>query len=112
MHALVTGAAAPSDRELRALAFLSYCEKLLAGSWRFLTYFGRDTLLSVRLLLPVLRPDVAEAALGAVIERLADDGDVAHEEDIGDFATLRHLHDSPRPADLRAPIYDYKMVDD
>ena len=27
-----------------ALAFLSYEEKLLAGSWRFNTYFGRDTL--------------------------------------------------------------------
>ncbi|HMH88798.1 MAG TPA: hypothetical protein VK523_09145, partial [Steroidobacteraceae bacterium] len=33
-----------------ALAFLSYKEKFLAGSWRFNTYFGRDTLMSVRLL--------------------------------------------------------------
>jgi len=102
----------PAERDLRALAFLSYREKLLAGSWRFLTYFGRDTLLSVRLMLPVLQPEVVEAALGAVLERLQADGDVAHEEDIGDFAALRHLADGAHPADLRAPIYDYKMVDD
>ncbi len=30
------------DHALSALAFLAYEEKLLAGSWRFLTYFGRD----------------------------------------------------------------------
>ncbi len=112
MGKLVTGAAASSEQDLRALAFLSYQEKLLAGSWRFLTYFGRDTLLSVRLLLPVLQPDVTEAALGSVLERLAADGDVAHEEDIGDFATLRHLAEKSRHADVTAPIYDYKMVDD
>ena len=37
-----------------ALTFLSYREKFLAGSWRFNTYFGRDTLMSVRLLMPAL----------------------------------------------------------
>jgi hypothetical protein len=112
MNSLVTSNAAASERDLHALAFLSYKEKLLAGSWRFLTYFGRDTLLSVRLLLPVLNPEVTEAALGAVLERLAPDGDVAHEEDIGDFAALRHKKEASPPSDLRQPIYDYKMVDD
>ena len=110
--ALVTTGVTASDHELRALAFLSYKEKLLAGSWRFLTYFGRDTLLSVRLLLPVLNPEVTEAALGAVLERLASDGDVAHEEDIGDFVALRNLEKTPLPANVDQPIYDYKMVDD
>lgn len=112
VQSLVT-TAKPDERDLRALAFLSYKEKLLAGSWRFLTYFGRDTLLSVRLMLPVLQPDVVEAGLGAVLERLAPDGDVAHEEDIGDFAALRNTKETrPRLADLRQPIYDYKMIDD
>jgi hypothetical protein len=109
---LVTAPPASAKRDLEALAFLSYKEKLLAGSWRFLTYFGRDTLLSTRLLMPVLKPDVVEAALGAVLDRLAPDGDVAHEEDIGDYATLRHLKEAQKPADLRQPIHDYKMVDD
>jgi hypothetical protein len=110
--ALLSSPIAGGERDLRALAFLSYKEKLLAGSWRFLTYFGRDTLLSVRLLEPVLAPDVIEAALGAVLERLASDGDVAHEEDIGDFAAMENAKKTPRPGDLDQPNYDYKMVDD
>lgn len=109
---LVTEGAADSPQDLQALAFLTYEEKLLAGSWRFLTYFGRDTLLSTRLLMPVLQPEVIEGALGSVLERLAPDGDVAHEEEIGDFAALVNIKKDPPPADLSAPSYDYKMVDD
>ncbi len=95
---------------LRALAFLSYREKLLAGSWRFLTYFGRDTLLSLYLLMPVVSADVTEAGLAAVIARLSEEGAVAHEEEIGEFAVLHHLAQDGR-ADA-APVHDYKMIDD
>jgi len=35
-----------TSRAQDALTFLSYREKFLAGSWRFDTYFGRDTLMS------------------------------------------------------------------
>jgi hypothetical protein len=107
---LLTADAAPSERDRRALSFLVYREKMLAGSWRFLTYFGRDTLLSVRLLMPVLKPAAIEGALGAVIERLSAGGEVAHEEDIGEFAALRNKKEG-RPPTTTA-IYDYKMVDD
>ena len=114
------------DFELDALAFLSYAEKLEAGSWRFLTYFGRDTLLSVRMLMPGLRRAVVEAALAAVIERInltpgvadpsfhyaIDVGDVAHEEELGDYAAWNNRKLRAPPADLRRPRYDYKMVDD
>jgi hypothetical protein len=99
-------------RSLAALAFLSYEEKLLAGSWRFLTYFGRDTLLSLMLLLPALRPAMIEAGLGAVIERLGSDGSVAHEEAIGEWAARGHLAGASPPLDLREPLYDDAMVDD
>jgi len=98
-------------RDVDALAFLSYREKFLAGSWRFLTYFGRDTLLSVRLLLPVLRPEAVEAGLGAVLDRLSPDGEVAHEEDIGDYAALRRARAGQKEGDLDKPFYDYKMID-
>ncbi len=94
----------------RALAFLSYREKLLAGSWRFLTYFGRDTLLSLYLLMPVVSAEVAEAGLAAVIARLSERGEVAHEEEIGEFAVLHHLARDGRADD--APVLDYKMIDD
>ncbi len=92
-----------------ALTFLSYQEKFLAGSWRFNTYFGRDTLMSVRLLMPALRPDAIEAGLGAVLTRLSSRGEVAHEEDIGEFAILDHLRtDGTKSA---APTYNYNMID-
>jgi hypothetical protein len=92
------------------LAFLSYREKLLAGSWRFCTYFGRDTLLSLRLLMPVVSGTVVEAGIGSVLERLKESGEVAHEEDIGEFAVLRHM--GADHGTTAAPIYDYKMIDD
>lgn len=94
----------------RALAFLSYEEKLLAGSWRFLTYFGRDTLLSTLLLMPNLKSQVIEAALGSVLERINDNGEVAHEEGIGEFAVLENT-DQHRSTEATA-VFDYNMVDD
>jgi len=96
--------------DINILAFLSYQEKLLAGTWRFATYFGRDTLMSTRLLMPILRPVVIEAALGSVIERINSYGEVAHEEDIGEFAIIRHLREGEK--ENIKPIYDYKMIDD
>jgi hypothetical protein len=107
---LLTADAAPSLNDRRALSFLVYREKMLAGSWRFLTYFGRDTLLSVRMLMPVLQPAGIEGALGSVIERLSPTGEVAHEEDIGEFAALRNQKEGRGPS--TTAIYDYKMVDD
>lgn len=101
-------AAEPSARE--TLAFLAYREKLLAGSWRFDTYFGRDTLMSVRLLMPVMSPTAVEDALDSVLARLSPRGEVAHEEDIGEQAVLDHLKaDGSRSS---APVYDYKMIDE
>ncbi|HUS67478.1 MAG TPA: hypothetical protein VMZ28_23235 [Kofleriaceae bacterium] len=97
---------------LRSLAFLAYDDRLLAGSWRFLNYFGRDTLLSVRMLMPAARPELTEAGLASVIERLSDAGEVAHYEESGDFVALRNSVTTPRPADLRRPYHEYKMVDD
>ncbi|HME39242.1 MAG TPA: hypothetical protein VKG63_09800 [Steroidobacteraceae bacterium] len=91
------------------LTFLSYQEKFLAGSWRFNTYFGRDTLMSVRLLMPVLSPKAVEAGLGAVLARLSPQGEVAHEEDIGEFAILDHLRTDHLKSD--AAVFDYKMID-
>jgi hypothetical protein len=92
------------------LTFLAYREKFLAGSWRFDTYFGRDTLMSIRLLMPVLSPTAVAAGLDSVLARLSPRGEVAHEEDIGEMAVLDHLEaDGSRSA---APVYDYKMIDE
>lgn len=70
-----------------SLSFLSYTDKLLAGAWRFLTYFGRDSMISALLLSPVLSQGeggAMEAVISAVLERLnRTDGSVCHEETIG-----------------------------
>ena len=47
-------------------------------------YFGRDSMIALRLLMPILTPDAIEAALGAVIERVNSTGALCHEETIGE----------------------------
>jgi hypothetical protein len=108
-HELLNDSAG-SDAAVRdTLTFLAYREKLLAGSWRFDTYFGRDTLLAVRLLMPVLSATAVEAGLSSVLARLSVQGEVAPEEDIGERAVLDQLKsDGSRSA---APVFDYKMID-
>ena len=106
---LLNSLAKPDVAARNALTFLSYQEKFVAGSWRFNTYFGRDTLMSVRLLMPALTPKAVEAGLGAVMTRLSPQGEVAHEEDIGEFAILDHLRTDGSNSD--APVFDYKMID-
>jgi hypothetical protein len=96
---------------LRALAFLSYEDRMLAGSWRFLTYFGRDTLLSLRLLGRVASPSLMEAGLGAVLDRLDPSGAVAHEEAVGEEAASLRFADG-LPASDDAPVLDHGMIDD
>lgn len=109
-HDLLRNASAGDPGAQETLTFLAYREKLLAGSWRFDTYFGRDTLMSLRLLMPVLSPAAVQDALDSVLSRLSSQGEVAHEEDIGEQAVLDHLQaDGSRSA---APVYDYKMIDE
>ncbi|KAJ5477057.1 hypothetical protein N7539_007201 [Penicillium diatomitis] len=98
--------------QVAALSFLSYSEKLLAGAWRFLTYFGRDSMISALLLEPVLSSgngSAMEAVIGAVLERVnRTDGSVCHEETIGDYATWLNLQNNISSS---AMLCDYKMID-
>jgi len=76
-----------SQQQTDSLAFLSYTTKLTAGAWRFLTYFGRDSMIAALLLGPVLSAGeggALEAVLAGVLERVnKTDGSVCHEETIG-----------------------------
>jgi hypothetical protein len=104
----------PIDQQLEAelgLSFLTYKEKLLAGSWRFNTYFGRDTLMSLEMLMPILNTNVIESSLESVLTKLNKEGSVAHEEDIDDFSDWVHKINN-RTNMYGVPIYDYKMIDD
>lgn len=92
------------------LTFLAYREKFLAGSWRFDTYFGRDTLMSLRLLMPALSAGAVEDGLDSVLARLSGQGEVAHEEDIGEEAVLDHRQATGTLS--AAPVYHYQMIDE
>src|SRR5258708_27303999 len=63
----------------------------------------------VRPLMPVLAPDAVDAGLGAGLTRLSPRGEVAHEEDIGEFAILDHLRAGGGKSD--APSFNYIMID-
>lgn len=96
----------------QSLSFLSYTTKLTAGAWRFLTYFGRDSMISMLLMSPILsvgEDSAFEAGIMALLERInKTDGSVAHEETIGDYATWLNLEEG---IDSTDPQYDYKMID-
>lgn len=97
------------EDETKSLSFLSYTDKLLGGGWRFLTYFGRDDMISTLLLQPILSDDAVEAVIGSVLERInRSDGSACHEEVIGDYATFLNLKEGISSTDYRC---DYSMVD-
>ncbi|KAI1797436.1 hypothetical protein LXA43DRAFT_984433 [Ganoderma leucocontextum] len=92
------------------VSFLTYADKFTAGGWRFLTHFGRDSLIALRLLMPTLTAEAIESALGAVIERANSTGALCHEETIGDYASFVNMGNS-HPELGNQPYYDYKMID-
>ena len=98
-----------------SLSFLSYSDKLLAGAWRFLTYFGRDSMIAALLLQPVLSEGgggAMEAVISAVLERLnRTSGIVCHEETIGDYATFLNLQKNISGSEATRPGCTYQMVD-
>ena len=96
---------------VRSLSFLCTSDKILAGAWRYLNYFGRDSMISLLLLNPILSEGengIIEAGLSAVLERVnGEDGSVCHEENLGDYpAACAALH----PNNTSEDQYDYKMV--
>ncbi|OCK77578.1 hypothetical protein K432DRAFT_384581 [Lepidopterella palustris CBS 459.81] len=112
LNSAAQGLIRQSPDQTTSLSFLSYTKKLLAGTWRFLTYFGRDSMLSLLLMQDILSEGsggAIEAVIGAVLERVnRTDGSACHEETIGDYATyLNHLEN----VTSTAPQCDYKMID-
>lgn len=107
-HDLITEA----PEQTQSLSFLLYSDKLTAGAWRFLTYFGRDSMISMLLLESILSSGANssfEAGISALLERVnKTDGSAAHEETIGDYATWLNAKDGIVSTD---PLYDYKMID-
>lgn len=101
------------SQQVDALEFFSYSDKLLAGGWRFLTYFGRDSMIAALLMQPILKTGAGsamEAVLGAALERInKTDGTVAHEETIGDYATFVNMQNGIYNS--TAAGFTYQMID-
>jgi hypothetical protein len=96
--------------QAKDVSFLTYAQKFTAGGWRFLTFFGRDSLISLRLLMPLLTSNAIEAALGATIERTNITGALTHEETIGDYASFVNIGNNMSYLG-RQTYLDYKMID-
>ena len=96
---------------VKSLSFLYTSNKILAGAWRYLTYFGRDSMISLLLLSPILsegKHGALESGLSAVLERIdSEDGSVCHEENIGDYPAAQAALNGDGSSDAQ---YDYKMV--
>jgi hypothetical protein len=93
-----------------SLSFLSYKANMLGGTWPFLMYVSRDSLLSLLLIQSILSQDAIETVIGSVLERVdRKDGTVCHEEVLGDYATYLNKKDGGIKSN--APRCDYKMVD-
>ena len=110
---------------MRDLLFLSYKDAFLAGSWRFLTYFGRDTMMTVMLLGEVISKEGYEAGMESILDRLSPDGSVAHEDNSwwqaeGErVCKINRLISEGKRKEAEEILerlydenYDYKMVDD
>ena len=107
----MTDKAGADARARNALAFLSYQDKFLAGSWRFDTYFGRDTLISALLLAPVLEPEAIESGPRvrcSIASRRTARWRTRKTSVSSPYCAI-NAKDAGRSA---TPIYDYGMVDD
>jgi hypothetical protein len=74
------------ERQVRAVELLASRDKLFAGLPTYATYFGRDQMVTALMMRPIWRGEVQEAVIGSVLRKLAPDGQVSHEEALGDQA--------------------------
>ncbi len=89
-------AAAPNDtaairarrmeRQVRGVELLVSREKLMAGLPTYATYFGRDMLMTALMMRPIWRHETTEAVIATALRKLGPNGDVSHEEALGDQA--------------------------
>ncbi len=83
----------PLREELEDLEFLAFKEFFAAGSHRFLQFFGRDTLIWLRLFGPLLTPEAHEAALQGVLDRVSPQGQVPSVEELDDQVAFELVED-------------------
>ena len=106
------------EREIRGFELLSSREKLMAGLPTYATYFGRDMLMTALLMEPVWSDTMPEFVMGAALAKLAEGGEVSHEEALGgqaireNAAEFLKTGDHSLLRDLQRTRENYWMVDD
>lgn len=101
------------QEEIQAISFLIYKEKLLAGSPRYLSKFGRDSLFSLNVFMKILKPQAIENLLAAALASLhPTKGRISHEQHEGDFVAHERFRRHQKYKGVSNPIEDYKMIDD
>lgn len=104
---------AMSAEKLQAFSFLLYKEKLMAGSPRYLTKFGRDSIYTLRVLMSSMKPEAVENLLNATMSSMnPKSGSISHEQHEGDFASFVRLKEGKKVKGVNEAIEDYKMIDD
>jgi len=74
------------ERQVAGMEVMCFEEKFFAGLPNYATYFGRDMIMSALMLEPVLRSEMLEHVISSVLTRLRHNGEVDHEEGLGEQA--------------------------
>jgi hypothetical protein len=99
------------ERDL--ISFLIYKEKLMAGSPRYQTKFGRDTLISLRVFMKYMKPEGLETLIIASLSSAnPKTGQTSHEQHEGEITSWERIKRHKKMVGVTEPIEDYAMVDD
>ncbi len=79
------------ERQLKSMELMCFKEKFFAGVPNYATYFGRDMMMSVLMLEPVLKPAMLEHVIASVLNKLKSNGEVSHEEGLGGQAIRENV---------------------
>ena len=74
------------ERQVSGVELLVSREKLMAGLPTYATYFGRDMLMTALMMRPIWQHETLEAVISTALRKLGPNGDISHEEALGDQA--------------------------
>lgn len=111
-----------NDQPAQELSYLTYKSKFLVGAWRYLSYYGRDDLFTIKMLLPVLQKGPVETVFSSVFDRIylngvntdpdtqVQEGEICNQETFSDYASWTNMENDR--SDLGdTPHYGYGLRD-
>lgn len=100
--------------EKQKLEFLFYEDGAIAGAHAYMTYFGRDPLITAMIAQDAFSPRALKIILAAALDTVNDEGNPAHEAEVSERASYTRLLADPGPRKKfydDTTIYDYSMID-